>query len=244
MIVIPMAGMSSRFSKAGYEQPKYMLPLYGKPLFDYCVGSFSAYFQQQSFLFIVRNIPGVQAFIDERCQLLGINQYQIVLLDKATRGQAETVALGLLDSDMADNNGLLIFNIDTIRPGYRFPFTQSPQAYLEVFEGEGDGWSFAEACDIDPDKVIKTAEKKPISRWCSTGLYYFSSKKQFLEAYGRYADFAVETLQGGEYYIAPMYNLLIDDGVDVRMHRIAVDEVVFSGVPSEYEALLEDASWL
>lgn len=30
MIVIPMAGMSSRFFKAGYTQPKYMLEAHGQ----------------------------------------------------------------------------------------------------------------------------------------------------------------------------------------------------------------------
>ena len=34
MIVFPMAGLSRRFSEAGYDQPKYMLPLEGGPCFD------------------------------------------------------------------------------------------------------------------------------------------------------------------------------------------------------------------
>ena len=29
MIVFPMAGLSSRFTKAGYDRPKWMLPLAG-----------------------------------------------------------------------------------------------------------------------------------------------------------------------------------------------------------------------
>ncbi|EOA0230274.1 capsular biosynthesis protein, partial [Escherichia coli] len=35
MIVIPMAGLSSRFKKAGYVKPKYMLEAHGKTLFSH-----------------------------------------------------------------------------------------------------------------------------------------------------------------------------------------------------------------
>jgi len=35
-----------------------------------------------------------------------------------------------------------------------------------------------------------------------------------------------------------MYNLLIRDGGDVRYHIIANDEVIFCGVPAEYNEFL------
>ncbi len=37
MIVMPMAGLSSRFTKAGYTKPKYMPEAFDKPLFDYAL---------------------------------------------------------------------------------------------------------------------------------------------------------------------------------------------------------------
>ena len=42
---------------------------------------------------------------------------------------------------------------------------------------------------------------------------------------------------GGEYYIAPMYNLLIAKEQAVKVNKIGASEVLFSGIPSEYEAL-------
>ena len=41
MIIIPMAGLSSRFFSDGYKLPKYMLDLHGVPVFDHAFGSFS-----------------------------------------------------------------------------------------------------------------------------------------------------------------------------------------------------------
>ena len=54
MIIIPMAGMSSRFFKAGYDKPKYMLSAHGSTLFEHSVNSFKKYFNDTPFLFIVR----------------------------------------------------------------------------------------------------------------------------------------------------------------------------------------------
>ena len=86
-----MAGLSSRFSKAGYTQPKYMLPLNGKTVFAHSVESFKAYFQDTPFLFIARSIMNTEIFIQTEIDKLGIKKANIVILDHPTAGQAETV---------------------------------------------------------------------------------------------------------------------------------------------------------
>ena len=42
-IVITMAGLGSRFRKAGYEMPKYMIEDHGKTLFDWSMESLKGY---------------------------------------------------------------------------------------------------------------------------------------------------------------------------------------------------------
>ena len=44
MIVIPMAGLSSRFFKAGFEVPKYQLKINDSYVFDLALKSFIQYF--------------------------------------------------------------------------------------------------------------------------------------------------------------------------------------------------------
>lgn len=234
-----MAGMSSRFTKAGYTKPKYMLDLNGSPLFDYCVSSFKAYFKTDAFLFIARSEASTELFIKNRCAALGIDEYQIVILDTPTQGQAETVALGLQGSTLTDDYGITVFNIDTIRPRYNHPMEAivGSEGYLEVFPGEGDNWSFAELAGNETNLVVRTTEKDPISQWCSTGLYYFLSKPAYLELFNEYSKVEASNCGGGEYYIAPMYNLLIAENKVVKVNKILADEVLFSGIPAEYEAL-------
>ncbi|UPQ88092.1 glycosyltransferase family 2 protein [Vibrio sinaloensis] len=242
MIVIPMAGMSSRFFKAGYTKPKYMLDAHGETLFDHSVKSFQAYFSTLPFLFIVRNVYETEAFVKQRAQELGIKEFYIVVLDQETRGQAETVALGLelLEQQRPDYQGAItVFNIDTFRPNFAFPdVSHSGDGYLEVFKGSGDNWSFALPEKAGSTKVIKTTEKNPISDLCSTGLYHFNRKQAYLDAYQAYVAKPQQEWEKGELYIAPLYNLLIEQGLEVHYHLIERNEVIFCGVPQEYTDFL------
>lgn len=240
MIVIPMAGLSSRFFKAGYTKPKYMLEAHGQSLFSHAVSSFSEYFQKETFLFIVRDILGTVDFVKQEILDLGINDAQIFILDQETRGQAETVYLGL-QSRFSTNEPITIFNIDTFRPEFRYPENIAVwDGYLEVFKGEGDNWSFAKPVNSSSTKVIETAEKRPISNLCSTGLYYFKSIDLFNRAYCDYLSKSADEWEKGELYIAPLYNYLINEKNDIHYHLIDRNEVIFCGVPDEYLEFLKD----
>ena len=98
MIVIPMAGLSSRFFKAGFTQPKYMLPLFNETVFDWSVRTFEKYFETEEFVFILRDVYGTPAFVKDRVQKLGIKSFKTHVLSNETRGQAETVYLAIKDS--------------------------------------------------------------------------------------------------------------------------------------------------
>ncbi|MCU7987574.1 glycosyltransferase family 2 protein [Shewanella sp. SW24] len=233
MILIPMAGLSSRFFKAGYTKPKYMLEAHGKSLFDHSILSFEKYFDNTPFMFVVRDVYGTLDFVRERCECLGIKKFEIVVLDQETRGQAETVALGLDGSDW--QGAVTIFNIDTFRPNFIQPKQIDADGYLEVFMGEGDNWSFAKTENLNSDRVIETAEKRPISNLCSTGLYYFSRRELFTKAFELMLEKPQLEWEKGELYVAPLYNFLIKSGADIRCHVINKNEVIFCGVPEEYE---------
>lgn len=239
MIIIPMAGMSSRFFKAGYTVPKFMLEAHGKSLFSHCVGSFEKYFSTESFLFIVRNAYEARSFVDSECKNLGICHYQIVTLTEETRGQAETVYIGLSRANTEKSEPITIFNIDTIRPNFSHPkFSNAVDGYLEVFKGKGLNWSFAKEDPNMAGKVIETAEKNPISDLCSDGLYYFRSANLFMDYFEKMDKDGNKALTKGELYIAPMYNYLIKDDLFISYSQIDSSDVIFSGTPQEYNSFI------
>ncbi|EHA1124954.1 capsular biosynthesis protein [Vibrio navarrensis] len=233
MIIIPMAGLSSRFFKAGFTQPKYMLEARGESLFEHAVKSFQDYFREEKFLFIIRDVHNTRGFVDERVRALGILDYDIVTIEHETRGQAETVFIGLNSIDYSGS--ITIFNIDTFRPNFKYPLIREQcDGYLEVFSGEGDNWSFVRPKDSVTTEVVETAEKSAISNLCCTGLYYFSKVKYFFDAYNEYSNRPKETWVNNEIYIAPLYNYLISRGYAIHYNLIHREEVIFCGVPQEY----------
>jgi len=232
-----MAGLSARFAKAGYTRPKYELPLNGRSVFDHAVSSFSACFADTPFVFITGPVAGAQAFVAQSCRRLGVADARVVGLDAPTAGQAETVEKGLSAFDLDADVPLTIFNIDTFRPGFQFPPPAGggpePDGWLEVFHGSGANWSYVEPGPGPEPLVLSTAEKRPISDLCCTGLYHFARTDDFRQALA--AERAAPSMN--ELYVAPLYNHLIAAGRRIHYRRVDRDQVIFCGTPEEYQAL-------
>lgn len=236
-IIIPMAGLSSRFTKAGFVLPKYMLYIKNRSLFNLAVSSFEKYFDSCRFVFVARDVFDTKTFIEKECELMGIKDFEVVILPAPTKGQAETVLKGIKEASVAKDEPILIFNIDTFRPGFTFPQEMDDwDGYLEVFVGSGKNWSYAKTESDTSTLVVETAEKREISKYCSTGLYYFKSSEMFLNAYVENQEKPITGV--AELYVAPLYNYMIAKSLKIHIHVIDRQDVIFSGVPSEYEDLL------
>lgn len=241
MIVFPMAGLSSRFKKAGYTQPKYMLPLGGGSMLQAVVQGFASQFDTQSFMFICRDVAGTVAFIQSELATMphGPADVRTVELERETSGQAETVYLGLKHAKVSGDTPITIFNIDSQHQGFRYPEefdVSAVDGYLEVFRAEGDHWSFVEP-EPDaskPNTVARVTEKLRISDLCSTGLYHFKEAALFIELYEESLSSSPEDLQGGERYVAPLYNGALQRGLDIRYAEVSSDAIAFTGTPEEY----------
>ncbi|MCI3132736.1 capsular biosynthesis protein [Phenylobacterium aquaticum] len=242
MIVFAMAGQSRRFTEAGYDRPKFMLEVGVATAFDYSVAGFLDHFADEPFVFVYRETSGVRDFLNARLTALGVANPRLVELNAPTSGQAETVERGL--KGLGDTTGeLTIFNIDTFRRNFTAPAAAARgDGYLEVFEGSGANWSFARTESPDSDRVVQTTEKDPISNLCCTGLYHFRRIHDFMWALARERVAPTTTL--GETYVAPIYNHLIQRGADIRRHLVQAEDVIFCGVPAEYEALVADPGQL
>ena len=239
-IIFPMAGLSSRFTKAGYKKPKYMLPVDDNTVFFHAVNSFKNYFDTCDVLFIFRDIQNTKEFIDEECLKMNLRSYQCIELNEPTEGQAETVYLGMKKASLPDDESILIFNIDTFRPNFKLPFEldfKTIDGYLEVFEEEGDHWSFVLPESKESNRVVKTTEKVRISPLCSSGLYYFKKSNDYNKIFSKVLK--ADDRSKNEFYIAPMYNYLIGKGKDIRYSEITLDNIIFCGTPDEYESLIQ-----
>ena len=225
MFILPMLGRSSRFFDAGYTVPKYKLDVRGASLFSRVLSSFLEYFESDKFMFIVRSDFKDAEWVSVEAQNLGILNFSVIEVDRDTTGQGETVYLATKEMKILDEE-IYIFNIDTILTNFTKSAVSS-DGYLETFLAQGDHWSFAEV-DMN-DNVIRTTEKIKISDNCSNGLYYFKSASLYNYYFEKYQNnYEKET------YIAPMYNLMINDEKVVKVKKENAEAVLLCGTPDEY----------
>jgi hypothetical protein len=231
-----MAGMGSRFSKAGYTRPKYEIEALGHPLFDWSMFSLDAFRESGwTFQFAARSGLDAEAFIMGRAEALGLACSDVLILDDVTDGQA-TTALMLARSAPADAP-FAIYNIDTfVAPGkMRPPAPGTCAGWIPCFPAPGDGWSFART-DTD-GRVLEVREKARISDHATVGLYWFDSARQYIETYETY--YGVEGREEkGERYVAPLYNQLISDGLEVRIAELALEDVGMLGTPEQVASFI------
>jgi len=235
-ILVTMAGKGSRFKEAGFNVEKHEIIFHGKTLFEWAVESLKNFYHFD-FIFLSRDFNSIEKFVHNKSKDMGLKKVNIKIIDTITRGQAETA---LLAEDFFENDdSFIIYNIDThIDPDYLKPEVIRGDGWLPVFSAEGAKWSFVQA-----DKqglVSKTTEKIRISDNCSVGLYYFSSFYKFKNIVDAYYRSSIhDSCISNEWYVAPLYNLLIEDGSKIYMHKLPAESVIVLGTPED----LVEAEW-
>ncbi|MFN3234207.1 MAG: glycosyltransferase family 2 protein [Gammaproteobacteria bacterium] len=206
-IVIPMAGAGSRFAKAGYQDPKPLIPVCGKPMIEIVVENLRPS-RPHHFIFICQQTHIEKYDLKNKLKAIAPN-CSIIEIQELTEGAACTV----LESKpiINNNNPLMIANSDQY-------IDYSIDSYLEKMERENlDGlimtmkandpkWSFV-GFDDTGNNVSRVAEKQVISNEATVGIYNFAHGSDFVSA----AEQMIKNNErvNGEFYVAPVYNTLI-----------------------------------
>tara|TARA_B110000263_G_scaffold177843_1_gene155577 strand:+ start:181 stop:1326 length:1146 start_codon:yes stop_codon:yes gene_type:complete len=234
-IVIPMAGHGKRFKNAGITKPKFMIEVESKTLFEWSLDSLPIEISRKIIFVCLEKHEkefNVSKFIKNimREKYPKIN-YELIYLEKTTRGQVETVlrAKQLIDSE----NPLIIYNIDTHFVSTRLKTkilslkNRNIDGLLGCFTSNNKNLSFVEI--NEKGYVKKVREKEKISSLASTGLYIFSSAKQFIEA----AEIMIKNDRKvkEEFFVSEIYNILLKSG---KMFEIDMaEEFVPLGTPDD-----------
>lgn len=235
-IVITMAGLGSRFRKAGYNVPKYMIEAHGKTLFEWSMESLLGFNDKENdYIFIVRKEDESSDFIKAKCSEMNLNNVTMIGIDYLTDGQATTAMLG--NKYWKKESELMIYNIDTYVEANEMKSSQiAGDGFIPCFHAPGDHWSFVK---LDEEgKAVEVKEKVRISDNCTLGAYYFKSCKLYEDLYQEYYS-SNENLEKGEKYVAPLYNYLISKGGDVRISIVDFDKVHVLGTPEELNVFIE-----
>jgi dTDP-glucose pyrophosphorylase len=239
-VVIPMAGRGQRFADAGFEAPKPLIDVRGRPMYSWAVDSIPAPLVGRLVFVCLAEHLATYPLADDILERYAAFDPVVIGLDHVTEGQACTVleANEHLDPDAP----LIVYNADT----YCVTDLEQTLAGIDaaggdddddaaddvagvigVFEAPGDHWSFARL--DERGHVVETAEKRRISPWATTGLYHFTRAGDFVDTAHRMI--ADDDRVNGEFYVAPMYNRLLSDGRTVLVDRAR--EVWVLGTPAE-----------
>lgn len=236
-IVITMGGLGSRFRKAGYQLPKFMIEAKGKTLFEWALHSLTGYREIAArYIFIAMKEDGidVEGFIREQCQKMNLPEIHIILLDYLTDGQATTAALA--EKYWDPEHALLIYNIDTyVEPGEMNAAELKGDGFIPCFRADGSHWSFVRLDEAG--RVAEIKEKERISDYCTLGAYYFKSCRLYRELYDAYYGQG-QGLVNGEKYVAPLYDYLLSRGGEIYISDISPDKVHVLGTPEELQVFL------
>ncbi len=229
-IIITMAGLGTRFKKAGYDCPKYMIEAKDKTLFEWSMDSLLDYNSHVSkYIFVVRAEDNSSEFIKQKCKKYNINDVKIVELSHTTDGQATTCKLALPYCDMKES--IMVYNIDTYVEPYEMKYKDiNGDGHIPCFHAPGTHWSFARL--DESGKVVEVREKVRISDNCTLGAYYFSSAGLYSDLYDEfYSDNS--RIEKNEKYIAPLYNFMIEKKMSVTISIIDAEKVHVLGTPEE-----------
>lgn len=229
-----MLGLGSRFMKVGIKTPKYLLNLAEEKVLYYVLYGFRN-LNKSRFIFLVRKDHdpyNTKYEIEKICRYLDIDDFNIIKVKKSTKGQADSVRLALPYCSI--NKPLLIFNIDTIHLGLNPDFNFKADGMLETFLADGNHWSFAKVGKNNLVEIV--TEKNRISNNCSNGLYFFRNindfQKSYLNLYENKNAKNIYTFK--ENYIAPMYNIMIKNGMRILNRNVSSNLILTSGIPEEY----------
>lgn len=232
-IVIPAAGLGSRFSIEGFDVPKPLIPILGIPMILWVIGNLEL--EKGDVITIVTRS---EHKLDETLKnfLLNFkNQVKYVYLEEVTEGAAITVghATRSLDSE----NPLIVINSDQYIPNGLKLFTEqirvseSDCGSILTMTANSNKWSYVGR--DSSGQVSKVVEKIQISSEATVGVYGWTKTKLYNESLKLMIDdnFRVND----EFYVAPTYNYLIRMGYKILTLNIGSvsDSVWGLGTPSD-----------
>jgi len=214
-IVIPMAGLGSRFSNVGYDLPKPFINVFNQPMIKLIVNNLKSFNYNTKFFFIV-----LKEHVHLFDSIKNIN-YKIIEVEKITEGQACSV---LLAKDYLNlDNPLLIANCDqflewNLDEFIKYSYDNNDlDGLISTFtmNDSSSKWSYS---SLDDNEYINlVAEKKIISNNACTGIYYWKKSNDFI----KYAEQMISKniRINNEFYVSTVYNEAIEDDKKFKIFK-------------------------
>lgn len=227
--LIPCAGLGTRFHS---DMPKPLIEvLLGRSMLDLVLENLR---QQEDHRFICCILKEHEFKFNLSYEIKKFAPYvEIYIIEELSDGPASTCyeAKNIVD----DNDELIIINCDQIIEDFnvgrflQFCYAHNYDGVLGTFFSRSPKNSYVKL--DDNGLVVEAQEKRVLSEYATNGLHYWKKACYFFESYRAMADKNCRTLN--EFYVAPSYNYLINDGR--RIGAYFFNEHYPIGIPSDLE---------
>ena len=231
-VLIPMAGAGSRFEQAGYTFPKPLIDDNGKPMIQRVVDNLNI---DARHIFIVQKSHYEKYALKHMLNLIAPN-CEIVQVEGMTEGAACTT---LLAKEFIDNDEpLILANSDQYVQWDSNQFMYSAMAddidgSILTFEATHPKWSYAR---LNEDGfVVEVAEKKPISKHATVGVYFWRRGSDYVRSAESMIQKNIRV--NNEFYVCPVYNEALLEGARVKTFHI--EKMWGLGTPEDLDVFLK-----
>lgn len=232
-VLIPAAGQGKRFAEAGYQHPKPLIDVDGRPMIDHVLENFRGVGRPV----VIMQQRHVQQYCADTVVKHLAADAEVVTVEGLTEGAACTV---LAAESLIDNGSeLVLANSDQVVDVDIQAFVDEMRRHdadggILTFRDDSPKWSYAR-CDAE-GRVTEVAEKIVISDQATVGIYYFRRGSDFVH-------YARQMMQkdirvNNEFYVCPVFNELIGDDRVVYAHEIAPGDMHGLGTPEDLKAYL------
>lgn len=229
-IVIPMAGLGSRFVKAGYTTPKPFIDVLGKPMIVRVLENLAYKNAQYILIAQKQHLDSNHLLVEKITKDFNV---KFISINKLTEGTACTLlyAKKYIDNDtpllIANSDQIVDINIaDFIKNNKDRKLDGLILTFID--NDKNPKWSFAK---LNGELVSEVKEKEPISQYATAGIYLFTKGKTFV-------DNAIEMIiendrVNNEFYTCPVYNYAIKNGAKIGIYNIQDSQMHALGTPKD-----------
>jgi len=239
-LVIPAAGMGSRFRATGVDTPKPLIPILGIPMIGWVIANFKL--EPEDVIWIIsRKEDEISASLTELLPHLR-NEIRFIEIDELTDGAATTLEFAL--NQIPSDEAVLCANSDQYVSANLTPYMDMVRAnetsgQILTMAASGNKWSYVKR--NSDGEVIDVVEKVQISDEATVGVYGWRTTKEASNSIAmmKESDFKVN----GEFYVAPSYTFLINLGGKVATYNVGnVEEDVHGlGTPEDLKTFLKNS---
>ncbi len=238
-ILIPMGGSDEKFREQGYLYAVPLIEIAGRPLIEHALTPFQP-LANARMVFVIRKEDNQRFYLGEVLNLLK-PAAEVICADGVTAGAACTALLAIehIDNEeelvIANADQILDFDLKAVIERFR---ERSLDAGTVVFDAVHPRWSFVKT--DENDMVVEAAEKRPISRNATAGVYYFRRGHFFVEAATRMIRKGASV--NGSFFVCPSLNELVLLQMRVGVERIDRSRYISLSTPQsvdDYESKLK-----